>query len=88
VFSLLPADKLRSGDVARSLLESCTETGYLVDLELLLLAADRGYRIVEVPIAWREIPGSKLSVWKVAGPVAAGLWRLHRCWRAPVVETN
>jgi dolichyl-phosphate beta-glucosyltransferase len=70
--------KMLRGDIARSLFQRAREKGYLVDLELLLLARNGGYGIVETPVSWREMPGSKLSLWKVAMPVGAGLWRLYR----------
>jgi dolichyl-phosphate beta-glucosyltransferase len=77
--------KMLRGDVARSLFGSMRESGYLVDLEMLLLARQQGYKIVEVPVAWREMPGSKLSLWREVWPVAAGLWRLQRSLRLPAV---
>jgi prepilin-type N-terminal cleavage/methylation domain-containing protein len=70
--------KMMRGDIARSLFQSTQEKGYLIDLELLLLARDRGCRIVETPVVWREMPGSKLCLWKVAIPVATDLWKLYR----------
>ena len=38
--------------------------GFGFDVELLLLAQRRGYRIVEVPINWVDQPGSRVSVIK------------------------
>jgi hypothetical protein len=34
-------------------------TGF--DVELLFLAGLRGYRVVEVPVQWRHVPGSKVD---------------------------
>jgi hypothetical protein len=36
--------------------------GFGFDVELLLLAQRRGYRIVEVPVNWADQPGSKVGV--------------------------
>jgi thiamine biosynthesis lipoprotein ApbE len=37
-----------------------SQTGYALDLELLLSAQQLGYIVQNVPIAWHETPGSKL----------------------------
>jgi hypothetical protein len=36
--------------------------GFGFDVELLLLAQRRGYRIAEVPVNWADQPGSKVGV--------------------------
>jgi dolichyl-phosphate beta-glucosyltransferase len=36
--------------------------GYCFDVELLLMAQRRGYRIAEVPVNWTHQPGSKVNV--------------------------
>jgi dolichyl-phosphate beta-glucosyltransferase len=36
--------------------------GFGFDVELLLLAQRRGYRIVEVPVNWADQPRSKVGV--------------------------
>lgn len=61
--------KLFQGDVARDLFENIREDGYLYDVELLLLAHERGIPIREIEIEWREMPGSKVR------PVRDG-WRM------------
>ena len=38
--------------------------GWSFDVEILFIARRRGLRIVEVPISWTYIPGSKVSVIK------------------------
>jgi dolichyl-phosphate beta-glucosyltransferase len=55
------------------------ETGYLFDLELLVLADRLGYQIAEVPVNWTEMPGGHLSMARELGRITVGLWRLrHR----------
>jgi dolichyl-phosphate beta-glucosyltransferase len=54
------------------------EDGYLFDIEMLLLASQRGLRIAEVPIEWHEMPGGKLSLWRDAWSMHRQLRRLHR----------
>jgi dolichyl-phosphate beta-glucosyltransferase len=56
--------------------------GFGFDVELLLLAQRRGYRVAEVPINWTDQPGSKVGV-LTDGPrmlrdIVAARWRLAR----------
>ena len=56
--------KLFRGEVAAELFPEVRTDGFGFDVELLLLAQRRGYRIVEVPINWVDQPGSRVSVIK------------------------
>ena len=56
--------KLLRGEVAAELFREVRTDGFGFDVELLLLAQRRGYRIVEVPINWVDQPGSRVSVVK------------------------
>jgi dolichyl-phosphate beta-glucosyltransferase len=72
--------KLLRGPVADDLFPVLRTDGYGFDVELLLLAQRRGYRIVEVPINWAEQPGSKVGVLR-HGPamlreILVARWRL------------
>jgi dolichyl-phosphate beta-glucosyltransferase len=74
--------KLFRGEVAADLFGALRTEGFGFDVELLLLAQRRGYRIVEVPINWIDQPGSRVSVLR-EGPrmlaqVIAARWRLDR----------
>ena len=62
----------------RRLFEALTETRYLFDLELLVLAQRFGLRVVEVPIHWQEVPGGHLHPFRELPRIVAGLWRLRR----------
>jgi len=59
------------------------ENGYVFDLELLILAQQLGYRVVEVGVNWSEIPGSKLHMAQEWRKILAGVWRIRRRLRAP-----
>jgi dolichyl-phosphate beta-glucosyltransferase len=48
--------------VAEDLFRALRTDGYGFDVELLLLAQRRGYRVVEVPINWADQPGSKVRL--------------------------
>lgn len=54
--------KLFRGSVAMELFGRQRTDGFGFDVELLFLAHKLGYRSVEVPVNWRDVPGSKVSV--------------------------
>lgn len=54
--------KLFRGPVADDLFRALRTDGFGFDVELILLAQRRGYRIAEAPINWADQPGSKLGV--------------------------
>lgn len=54
--------KLLRGPVAAVLFDELETEGFGFDVELLLLARHRGYRIIEVAINWADQPGSKVDV--------------------------
>jgi dolichyl-phosphate beta-glucosyltransferase len=70
--------KLFDGEVARRLFADVRESRFLVDLELLLLARQAGYRVAEVAIDWHEVPGGHLRPIAELPRIVAGLWRLRR----------
>ncbi|HIQ21239.1 MAG TPA: glycosyltransferase family 2 protein [Planctomycetes bacterium] len=70
--------KMFRHDAGRALFGRSQETGYLFDLEVLALAQRLGYRIVEVPVNWREVPGGHLSLLGQSGRIVAALWRLRK----------
>lgn len=54
--------------------------GWIFDVEMLMLAEMASIPVVEVPIGWQEVKGSKLNVvWDSLG-MAAGLAALRFCW--------
>jgi dolichyl-phosphate beta-glucosyltransferase len=54
--------KLFPGPVAEDLFPRVGTDGFGFDVELLLLAQRRGYRVSEVAVNWADQPGSKVSV--------------------------
>jgi dolichyl-phosphate beta-glucosyltransferase len=70
--------KMFRAATGRRLFEALTETRYLFDLELLVLAQRFGLRVVEVPIRWQEVPGGHLHPLRELPRIVAGLWRLRR----------
>ena len=49
-------------DAFASIEEHLKEARFAFDVELTLLLLANGFRIREVPINWKEVPGSKVSV--------------------------
>ena len=77
--------KLFRGPVAEDLFEALETEGYGFDVELLLLARRRGYRVVEVPVAWNADAGFRAGALadgpRMLADVARARWRLGR-WPA------
>jgi len=72
--------KLFRGPVADDLFGALQTEGFGFDVELLLLARRRGYRVAEVGVNWADQPGSKVRVLR-HGPgmlceILAARWRL------------
>ncbi len=54
--------KIYNGDVARKLFKKITITGFLFEIEFILLAIKEGYKILEFPVAWKCDRDSRLSI--------------------------
>jgi dolichyl-phosphate beta-glucosyltransferase len=52
------------GQVAENLFQAQTLTGWSFDVELLHIAQQRGYKIIELPIPWYFNPDSKINVFR------------------------
>jgi dolichyl-phosphate beta-glucosyltransferase len=66
------------------LVNLCRQRGYLLDAELIGLAAALGYRIAEVPVCWADVPGSKVRPLRDACRMLVGLLAVRRSVRAHV----
>jgi dolichyl-phosphate beta-glucosyltransferase len=65
--------------------DNLRETRFVFDVELALLLLQRGFKIREVPINWREVPGSKVSLLKDSIRMFSGILRIRkRCGTAQV----
>ncbi len=53
--------KIYNGEVARVLFNECVTEGFMFDIELILRAQQRGYRIREFPVHWTCDRDSRLS---------------------------
>lgn len=54
--------KFFQGDVARDLFHHQQIDGYMFDVEILYIARQRGYRIEQVPVRWRDDGDSRLNL--------------------------
>ena len=70
--------KIYRGDVARELYGQCVTDGFLFDIEIILRAVKKGYRIGEFPVQWVCDRDSRLSVARTPWPVLAELRALRR----------
>ena len=69
--------KCLRADVAEDLFPCLTLTGLAFDVELLLIARQRGYRIVELPIPWYFNADSKVRVVRDSFEMARDLLRIR-----------
>jgi dolichyl-phosphate beta-glucosyltransferase len=75
--------KLFTAAAADSLFSALTTRGFAFDVELLLLAQARGYRIAEVPINWADQAGSKVAVLRDGPGMVGQIVRARlRLWRS------
>jgi dolichyl-phosphate beta-glucosyltransferase len=70
--------KMFRREAGQRLFSLSSETGYLFDLEILTLARQLGYRVVEVPVSWTEKPGGHFHPTRELPRVLAALWRLRK----------
>lgn len=70
--------KIYKGAVARELYGECVTDGFMFDIEIILRAVRKGYRIEEFPVEWTCDPDSRLSVARTPWPVLAELRALKR----------
>lgn len=54
--------------------------GWIFDVEMLMLAESANIPMIEVPIGWKEVTGSKLNVVKDSIGMAIGLAMLRIGW--------
>jgi dolichyl-phosphate beta-glucosyltransferase len=69
--------KLFRGPVAHDLFSRMRMNGYSFDVEVLVMAQRRGYRLAEVPVNWCHQPGSKVRLTVDSLQMAADLVRIR-----------
>jgi dolichyl-phosphate beta-glucosyltransferase len=66
--------------VAQDLFSRVRMNGFSFDVEVLLMARRRGYRVTEVPVNWSHKPGSKVLLTYDSLRMAADLFRIRTNW--------
>ena len=69
--------KLFTAPVAQELFSRMRMDGFSFDVEVLLMAERKGYRVDEVPVNWTHQPGSKINVVADGLRMAADLFRIR-----------
>jgi dolichyl-phosphate beta-glucosyltransferase len=70
--------KIYRGEIARELFAECFTEGFMFDLEIILRALQRGYRIEEFPVEWTCDPDSRLSVTRSPRRILSELMALKK----------
>ncbi len=78
--------KVYRGEVARELYAGLVTSGFLFEVEIILKAIRRGYRIEEFPVEWTCDLDSRLQPGAQAGNIASelfGIRAMKKTWRNP-----
>lgn len=70
--------KVYRGDVGRELYAACRTDGFMFDIEILLRALRKGYRVTEFPVEWRCDRDSRLHPARGAGHTFKELRQIKR----------
>ena len=70
--------KVISARSYRAVSEHLMEGGFVFDVELLATLRQGAWPVTELAIAWQEVSGSKLKLWKDIWTISAGLIRIRR----------
>lgn len=80
--------KIYKGNIARKLFKELTITGFLFEIEFILLAIKRGYKICEFPVTWKCDRDSRLSVSGSSMKIISELIALKRSADPPTGRKN
>jgi dolichyl-phosphate beta-glucosyltransferase len=76
--------KLFNGPIARQLFAHSRVDRFMFDVEILYLAEQAGLKIVEFPVAWADMPGSKVRFVEGVVNMFRDLWRIRRMHPRPI----
>lgn len=71
--------KFFHGEIARAAASRLRVTGFAFDVELIARCVQLGATPVEIPVRWRDVSGSRFSVWRHS---ASSFAELAVAWRA------
>ncbi|HEU0054815.1 MAG TPA: dolichyl-phosphate beta-glucosyltransferase [Longimicrobium sp.] len=69
--------KLFHARAAHDLFSRMRMNGFSFDVELLLMARGRGWRVAEVPVNWAHVPGSRVNLFLDSARMAADLFAIR-----------
>eukprot|EP00918_Siedleckia_nematoides_P098902 GHVU01216395.1.p1 GENE.GHVU01216395.1~~GHVU01216395.1.p1 ORF type:complete len:177 (+),score=19.49 GHVU01216395.1:591-1121(+) len=86
--------KMFRREAARDIFLQLHLEGWAADLEVVILASRLGYNVIEIPVSWTEIPGSKINLAAAAVQMVRdmiairilyvfGIWKALRLPNAP-----
>jgi dolichyl-phosphate beta-glucosyltransferase len=73
--------KLLEAGAAREIFRRQSLDGFGFDVEMLFLARRLGYGVIEIPVRWNDVQGTKVSLWRglaAFGDVARVRWNALR----------
>lgn len=70
--------KVYRGDVARELYGECITDGFMFDVEVILRARKKGYRVAEFPVRWYSDPDTRLKPIATAFGMVRELWAIRK----------
>lgn len=73
--------KFFDGDTVRDVIADCRVNGFAFDVEILAALIRAGHDVVEVPVAWSDVPGSTFSARRDGLRSMADLLRISLSWR-------
>ena len=73
--------KIYTRSVAQELYAGCITNGFMFDIEIILRARQKGYRILEFPVEWTADPDSRLSVSRTLGNIFSELNVIRKALR-------
>jgi dolichyl-phosphate beta-glucosyltransferase len=74
--------KVYDGDIARELYSECVKDGFLFDVEIIMRALKKGYKVLEFPVQWTADLDSRLSPIKHLFGIIKELFQLKRIVRS------
>lgn len=75
-------------EIAEELFQIQVLDGWAFDVEVLFIALKRGFNLVEVPIPWYYIPGSRVRLASDALAMFSDLFRIRSNWRRGVYDSS
>jgi glycosyltransferase involved in cell wall biosynthesis len=80
--------KCFTGQAAEKLFALQRLDGWTFDVEVLFLAIKLGYRVLEIPIPWYYIPGSRVRLLRDSWFMFTDLFRIRSNWRRGLYRSD